>query len=196
METTPSPANLPPKKIKRGIVIIKRGLQTKFIVLVMISVVVAVCIIFADIYGVFGRDEVIKNSLMVEGLFDHFVRTNIVIAIKLVIFLLIVGVFTVFISHKLAGPLYRFERSTQVVAAGDLTHRVSLRKGDEMFELQDEFNKMVDAIHGRVAKDRALALRAAQQLEELMGKGLPADAASRLKEIKAELSRLTQDFKI
>src|SRR5215207_5705095 len=126
--------------IKRGIVIIKKGIQVKFIVLVMLSFFMATCLVLWDVYFLFGRD--VLTNLMDPGLYELFAQARKVLVLKLGLYLIFVGVVTVFISHKVAGPLYRFEKSARAVAAGDLTHRVLLRKGDELTDLQGDFNKM------------------------------------------------------
>ena len=61
------------------------------------------------------------------------------------IFLIIIQIafLTVFFSHKLAGPLYRFEKACHNVIGGDYTERIALRKGDEMQNLAGLFNEMV-----------------------------------------------------
>jgi methyl-accepting chemotaxis protein len=189
------PASAAPARFKRGIVLVKRGLQTKFIVFVMMCVLLSVCLILGDIYYMFGRDSVVE--LMDPGLYDLFIQINKVLLIKVVVFMFVVAVVTIFLSHKLVGPIYRFEKSTQQVATGDLTHRVHLRQGDELMDLQDQFNKMVQSIHDRVAKDRSLAERISRQLDELLqDKGLSADSLSRLKQIRTEVDHITHEFKV
>jgi nitrogen fixation/metabolism regulation signal transduction histidine kinase len=75
------------------------------------------------------------------------------------IFLIIIQIafLTVFFSHKLAGPLYRFEKACHSVIGGDYTERIALRKGDEMQNLAGLFNEMVV-----VTGERIKALRDAQ----------------------------------
>ena len=75
------------------------------------------------------------------------------------IFLIIIQIalLTVFFSHKLAGPLYRFEKACHSVIQGNYTERVTLRKGDEMQNLAGLFNELVS-----VTGDRMRALREAQ----------------------------------
>ncbi len=182
------------KRIKRGTLIIKKGLQSKFILLVMISILLAVCLIMGDIYYLFGRDVV--SDLMDPGLYELFLNNNKVLLAKLVIYLVVVGVVTVFLSHKLAGPIYRFEQSAKVVGGGDLTYRVHLRKGDELMDLQDEFNRMLESLQGRVVKDRHLAEKISRALNELVqGKSVSPELVSRLKEIKTEVDSITNSFK-
>ena len=76
------------------------------------------------------------------------------------IFLIIVQValLTIFFSHKLAGPLYRFEKACHGLIDGDYTEKISLRKGDEMQNLAGLFNEMIAA-----TRDRMKALRDADE---------------------------------
>ena len=46
---------------------------------------------------------------------------------------------TVFFSHKVAGPVYRFEKVCHNMIAGDYTDQIHLRKGDEMQNLVASF---------------------------------------------------------
>jgi nitrate/nitrite-specific signal transduction histidine kinase len=72
------------------------------------------------------------------------------------IFLIIIQIafLTVFFSHKLAGPLYRFEKACHSVIQGNYTERVTLRKGDEMQNLAGLLNELIT-----VTGDRMKALR-------------------------------------
>ncbi len=80
--------------------------------------------------------------------------------------------------------------------AGDLTHRVALRTGDELMELQEEFNGMTAALQALVQKDRNLALRLSERIDDL-AKKMPDDAArAELKDIKLELAHLTKSFQV
>lgn len=48
------------------------------------------------------------------------------------------------ISHTIAGPAYRIQKSLERIRTGDLAFRVKLRKGDHLTELQDELNLLLD----------------------------------------------------
>ena len=54
----------------------------------------------------------------------------------------------------MAGPVYRFEQTCKAIAKGDFSQRVRLRKGDQLTELQDEFNKMMDKVEEEVSKKK------------------------------------------
>jgi len=49
---------------------------------------------------------------------------------------------TLIISHKIAGPLFRFEKDVQLIAAGDLTHVIRLRRKDQLKRLSMDINQM------------------------------------------------------
>jgi HAMP domain-containing protein len=62
--------------------------------------------------------------------------------IGLIIFLF--GAFSIFITHKLAGPLYAIEKVINRITDGDLSARVKLRKKDDLHELGQAMNRMFD----------------------------------------------------
>jgi hypothetical protein len=49
-------------------------------------------------------------------------------------------------SHRLVGPLVRFRKTLQDMAAGEPVRPIKLRSGDYLTEVRDEFNAMLDAL--------------------------------------------------
>jgi hypothetical protein len=49
-------------------------------------------------------------------------------------------------SHRLVGPLYRFRKAMQSVAAGEPIRLIKLREGDFLTEMRDDFNQMLEAL--------------------------------------------------
>src|SRR5438309_2257387 len=49
-------------------------------------------------------------------------------------------------SHRLVGPLVRFRRAMQDLAAGEPIRPLKLREGDFLGELRDDFNQMLEAL--------------------------------------------------
>jgi methyl-accepting chemotaxis protein len=58
-------------------------------------------------------------------------------------------------SHRLVGPLHRFRKTIQAITAGDEIELVTLRQGDFLQELKDDFNDMLKVLEER----RAVALK-------------------------------------
>jgi methyl-accepting chemotaxis protein len=108
---------------------------------------------------------------------------------------------SIFVSHRFAGPIFRFERSAQALATGDLTHRVALRTGDDLMELQDEVNAMAASLQRLVQKDRTLVEHLSSRLDMTIRK-LPDGGANleplkeELRSLRAELNHITRGFKV
>ncbi len=60
-----------------------------------------------------------------------------------------VGFWSIFITHRVAGPVFVLERYFREIIAGRLPHVRALRKKDEFKELHDTFNRAVTVIKGR-----------------------------------------------
>jgi methyl-accepting chemotaxis protein len=60
------------------------------------------------------------------------------------------GVVTLFVSHKIAGPLYRFKQSFKDLSLGNFTNQVRLRKDDQLHEVATEFNQMINNVRGQI----------------------------------------------
>jgi len=183
-----------PQRFQRRVVLVKRQLQFKYVGLVFFSVLCASLIIGGDIYYNMYR-LIVTEAPSLGPAASQF---NFIILVKLALYLVLMLLISVFVSHRFAGPIFRFERSAQTVAKGDLTHRVALRTGDELMELQDEFNAMTAGLQGLVQKDRNLAAHLAARVDDIAQR-LPADAAAAredLASLKLELQHMTQAFKI
>ncbi len=63
---------------------------------------------------------------------------------KFSLLLVLLGWGTIFISHKIAGPFFRFSKAFNEVERGDYRSRVSLRKWDEGHPVAQEFNEAME----------------------------------------------------
>ncbi len=84
---------------------------------------------------------------------------------------LVIGtaIYSIYVTHRIAGPIYRFHQIVKDVGQGNLTQRIRFRKGDEMHELADAANQAISALDqalteirirgasGRAAMHQALA---------------------------------------
>jgi sensor histidine kinase YesM len=65
------------------------------------------------------------------------------------LFLLITFLLSLFLSHRIAGPLYKLKKSMEEFAKGNLDQKITFRKNDHFVELQDTFNDMVNSVNAR-----------------------------------------------
>src|SRR2546425_8558874 len=56
------------------------------------------------------------------------------------------AVFSISLTHRLAGPLFRFEQTARELIRGNLALRIRLRKRDELHELAGLLNQVLDTI--------------------------------------------------
>lgn len=180
------------QRFQRKTVLVKRTLQLKYIGMVFLSVLVASLLVGGDVYYSLSRVMLTECPSVA----DRVVQFNSIILVKIALYLGLMLLISLYVSHRFAGPIYRFEKSAQAAAGGDLTHRVSLRTGDELMELQEEFNEMLAALQVLVQKDRNLAARLSARAEELSRKASDESLRDDLKALKVELDHLTKSFKV
>jgi methyl-accepting chemotaxis protein len=182
------------RKFQRKTVLVKRSLQLKYIGMVFLSVLIASLIVGGDIY--YSLTRVLLTEC--PPALTRVTQFNSILMVKGALYLGLMLLVSLYVSHRFAGPIYRFEKSAQTVSGGDLTHRVSLRTGDELMELQEEFNGMVSGLQALVQKDRNLARRLSERVDEI-ARRLPegSDALRQeLKDLKVELEHLTASFTV
>ncbi|MCP4690155.1 MAG: methyl-accepting chemotaxis protein [Desulfobacterales bacterium] len=55
-----------------------------------------------------------------------------------------------FISHRIAGPMFRFEKDLKEIAEGNLMKTISLRKKDQFMDMANNFNLMTTELRKRI----------------------------------------------
>jgi len=139
---------------KRRNYFIKKEFQFKFILkfcLIMLAgIVLSTCIVF-----IFSQDTLtssFKNSSLVientgSAILPTILITNLITLA--IIILAAIGV-TLFISHRIAGPMFRFENDIRRVSDGDLKVRINLRKKDQFSAMAESFNLMASNLQEKV----------------------------------------------
>ena len=131
---------------RRKYYFIKRDFQLKFIIKFCLVVLIGVAIA-TGLLLLFSQDTLtssfnqsrleIKSTAL--AIFPTVLYTNL---ITLGLITLATIAVMLFISHKLAGPLFRFEKEIEVIGEGDLTRAIKLRKEDQIIEMADSLNRM------------------------------------------------------
>jgi two-component system, NtrC family, sensor kinase len=100
---------------------------------------------------------------------DAYVRTSVLTTVFTTLALIaIVSVLTLWLGVSLVGrPVHELVEQARRVGRGDLSHRLTLKRRDELGELAEEVNAMCDqlsAANSRVASETAARIAALQQL--------------------------------
>lgn len=135
----------PAIQFQRKTILIKKHLQYRYMALIFASVLLAFIIVGLDILWTVSK--VVNEHPMMQPLLEEMTGMMPLFGIKIVMYMVMVLIVSAVVSHRMAGPIFKFEKSCATVAEGDLTHRVFLRKGDQLTELQDQFNNMTGAVN-------------------------------------------------
>lgn len=195
MESPHQPSYQKTKRSILSILLLKPTLQFRYISVVFFAILF-VCIAM----GFHFHFAVIKKITVELGyaeLKPVLVQMNIIMVSLFSSYAFIVLVFSILISHKFAGPIYRFEKILQQITDGDLTHRIDLRRGDELLELKDHINCMISNLNKKIQTDREHIQAILQKIDSI-SKDFPQDPniQNQLHTIKKEVNSLTQSFKI
>lgn len=172
-----------------SIPLLKPSIQFKFIATVFIAI-----FILCTIIGFFFHYSVTKEIAIGLGyteLYQTLMDKNIILTIFFFVFSILVLIFSVFISHRFAGPIYRFEKTFESLSRGDLTHRVTLRKDDELFDVKDRINAMIASLQSTIQKDNEKIHEISTALDTIIGQlesgQIKKEAASQLRDTLSSL---------
>lgn len=101
----------------------------------------------------------------------------------------------VFVSHKIAGPLFRFKQTLKELAGGNFTNQVRLRKGDQLQAFAGEFNDMITIVRDKVlAADHQLAA-VRKDIAGLGDLNLDESKKKQLADLKQKVSELEKSLR-
>ena len=143
---------------KRRNFFVKKRYQFKFI-LKFCLITLAGGLLSTGLLVLFSRGTLtssFQNSRLViqntsTAIMPHLIWTNVVTLILITLATIVV---VLFISHKIAGPLFRFEKELKIIAEGDLTQKIRLRKKDQITAMAEGLNRMTASLHNKVLEIR------------------------------------------
>ncbi|MCC5813165.1 MAG: methyl-accepting chemotaxis protein [Leptospira sp.] len=74
---------------------------------------------------------------------DRYSIQSSAVVVLSIIYLALISIFSIFKSHKMAGPIHNIKRSLRKLADGEDVPFIRIRKGDEFQELVDELNEVI-----------------------------------------------------
>ena len=135
---------------RRRIVLIDKTFQYRLI-LKFILVNILITFIFGFFIYLFFNSEIDANLQTA-----HVTYTNVknmllpitltISIINILISSIIIFVFVLFASHKIAGPMFRFNEALRQVAAGNFNTLTSLREEDQLYDCSVTLKEMVNVL--------------------------------------------------
>ena len=141
------------RSYRRRIVYIHREYQRSFIL--KSCLVALAAMVIAGVLLYFLSRETITATYQfhhlalrttAEAILRPLLITN---AVVLVCFLFATIFMTIYVSHKVGGPLWHFGKSLKAVGEGDLQAQTRLREHDQLKEFADQFNEMTQSLNGK-----------------------------------------------
>lgn len=103
------------------------------------------------------------------------------------------GVHAIFYSHKLVGPVYRFEQMLGELIAGNYSIRIRIRKRDELRELEALLNHLAETLEVIKSDDVKLHSGVKSKLETIKAMG-DAQGAGRTDEVRNAVQGLIDEL--
>lgn len=136
---------------RRKKLLVDRKIQLRYM-----RTIVVLLIFFAVAIGIsnyFLTSIVLRASQLVPNaekyLHQLFKGIAYLVIIETIVFVIVAAIISIFTSHRFAGPISRIREAMNAVRAGNLGYRIKIRKGDDLTDVVDEFNKMLDGIQGK-----------------------------------------------
>ncbi len=147
---------------------LKKDLQGKFVLAVFLSLLIG-CMLFALLLAFFSADTMTisytDNAIKVGAtpwmLFKSAVAANwlfVLIGGTVLILAAIVG------THRIAGPLFHFEKTLDTMKSGDLSYTINLREKDEGKKLAEKIN----SFNAALSKNLSSIDRHSRAIKELL----------------------------
>ncbi len=131
---------------------IKSGLQARYLRLILLAIILptflfSLCLSYLIFYFMAEQlgipESIAYNLTPVLGKISVFLLFGLpVISILLLLWGLV-------ISHRIAGPIYRLEQELDKISKGDFSLRIKFRKKDEFASIAQGINKVLDKVQGK-----------------------------------------------
>lgn len=132
---------------KRRNYFIDKRFQAKFILRFCLLVIATGAFIMMVLYALAGKANTVSfvnSRVVVQGtadfIFPLLIQTFVISTIVIGLATIIV---TLFVSHRMAGPFYRFKKLLASLGEGDFSLGCKIRRKDALHDMASAFNDMI-----------------------------------------------------
>ena len=161
---------------RRHYPLIHRSHQYRFLAMVLIYnlIIVTLLVVFLFVPDIIRlQDETLTIDVRAEAA-DKILTMHSRIWPAVLALICVFGLHSFRVFHRFIGPLYRFTMAFEQVRKGDLSFRVTLRKGDYLHQEAIAFNEMIETLSEKIGEARSSghdALEALQEFEKISNDG-------------------------
>jgi methyl-accepting chemotaxis protein len=154
-------------RILRKQYIVNKDFQARLTMIIILLVIIVANIMGGLVYfmlntdtGLAGMVSVLNVSSTEKLLFPAILTAEI-------ISILIVALISLFVSHRMAGPVYRFERVIEDMRDGNLDFTFKIREKDEFKELADSLGELISEYNQVIGQTKKSTKYLEETLKEL-----------------------------
>jgi len=146
--------NLMTRFFKRRKYVVYRKLQLTLLI-ISLSYVILFCAVMGTYLFIPLMTELDKSGI---GSDQAFVAAKRILYLNekfwpaLLFSFLAIGCHSIFISHKIAGPLYRFNLAFKAIKEGIVPMPIQLRTGDYLYNEMENINQMLERLRGKLTE--------------------------------------------
>lgn len=195
-----------PIKFKRKQYIVAKEFQMRYvgIILLFMFLTAALCSYVVYYTSMINLGEKLANVYPQGRLVSIVNIVNFRILLSVLLVTPLVAIIAIFLSHRIAGPIFRMEKFMDGIAAGNLGSRIVLRQGDELMTLADGINRLAGKLKSDITVQKASLGKILGEVDSLnkllASKPNDLSAASvilnRLHNEVKELARLLDKYKV
>jgi len=178
---------------KRSIFVINPAFQYKFSFFICTIVFIGSLIYPVTIYELYGKIIDLQPNKTAE--FEAS-RQGLLVLLSVIqfAFLGIIFVVSIFMSHKIAGPMYKLQNYLQGIRDGGDIKGLFFRNGDNFPEIADEVNQVMEYLSEQRENDFEYLNEISSYIANL-ALVVPEDKKPVLNEILSNLSKIQSDHK-
>ena len=131
---------------RRRIYFIEKGFQFWFIIRFCFLVIAGALITMALLYFFANKTTTVsfENTKAVvkstaDFIFPVLIQTLIIVSVVVAIFAIML---TLYVSHKIGGPVYRFKKELELIEQGDFSSEFRIRRKDQFQDLAQLLNSV------------------------------------------------------
>jgi len=143
--------------------------------------------------------SIVNSRVVVKTTADFILPILVQTVVVVMIIVSIATIFvTLFVSHKIAGPLYRFKKTMKDLEEGNFSEDFRIRHLDQLQDLAESFNNMIRKVRQEAGNLKGNFNKLEEKLGNISEQEITENKRALLSELKnilGELNRIINYFK-
>jgi len=173
---------------KRSIFVVNPKFQYKFSFIICSLVFISSLLYPATIWQMFEKIISLQPTLAAESN-AHRDQLMVILLVIQLAFTGIVFVATIFMSHKIAGPMYKLKSYLDGISNGEPVNELYFRKGDNFPEIAETVNEFVHSVKDKQKEDFEYLSEVVSYINNL-SLVVPEDKKPVINEINSKLAEI------